>query len=406
MKDYRKPYIKRPLYLKRIKPFIDKDIIKIITGQRRVGKSYMLFQIMDELKKIYEDPGIIYINKELHEFDFIRNATDLLQYIEKEQKEKQASFVFIDEVQDISNFERALRSLQAEGNVNLFCTGSNATMLSGELATYLSGRYIEIKIYSLTYKEFLSFHQLEDNNASFIKFIKYGGLPYLIHLELEDYIIYDYLKNIYSAILFKDVIKRHSIRNVNFLENLVKYLADNTGSLISAKKISDFLKSQQINISPQVVMNYLSYLEAAFFIFKVERADLKGKKIFEIGEKYYFEDLGLRHSISGYRPNDINKILENTVYQHLLVSGYSVTVGKLGDKEIDFVCDKAGGDRIYVQVAYQLPDEKAMEREFGNLEQIRDNYPKYVVSMDEAFAGQDYKGIKHMHVKDFVSGIG
>ncbi|MFO8233779.1 MAG: ATP-binding protein [Bacteroidales bacterium] len=402
MPGYKKTYIPRPLYINRVKPYIDKDIIKVITGQRRVGKSYMLFQLMDEIREMHSNAAIIYINKELNDYEFIKNDKDLLAYIEKEKRTESPVFIFIDEVQDIVNFEKALRSLQATGNYNIFCTGSNANLLSGELASFLSGRYVEIKIYSLTYPEFLRFHNLQEDTSSLIKYLKYGGLPYLINLELEDDIVYDYLKNIYAAILFKDVVKRHNIRNVNFLEKLIRYIADNTGSIVSAKKISDFLKSQHVNISTQVILNYLSYLTEAFFIFKVERADLKGKRIFEIGEKYYFEDLGLRHSIAGYRPNDINKILENAVYQHLAVSGYQITVGQLENQEIDFVCEKPGGDKIYVQVAYQLPDEKARMREFGNLEQISDNYPKYVVSMDELLSKSDYKGIKHLHIQYFI----
>jgi hypothetical protein len=404
MKNYTKKYIERPLYLKRIKPFIDKDVIKVLTGQRRVGKSYMLFQIMDEIRKNHTNPEILYINKELHDFDFIQTDQDLIQFISNTKKKEEPCYIFIDEVQEIIHFEKALRSLQASGN-NIFCTGSNANLLSGELATYLSGRYVELKIYGLSYREFLKFHSFKDSISAFSKYLKFGGLPYLVNLELKEDIVFDYLKNIYAAILFKDVVKRHNIRNVHFLEKLVHYLADNTGSLVSAKKISDFLKSQKTQISPQVVLNYLSYLEQAFFIFKVMRSDVKGKKIFEIGEKYYFEDLGLRHSVLGYRPDDINKILENIVFQHLVIAGFKVTVGQMANREIDFVCEKPGGEKIYVQVAYQLPDDKTREREFGNLEQIKDNYPKYVVSMDELLTGSNHKGIKHMHVKEFILSI-
>lgn len=399
---FKKEYIRRPTYLELIKPYIDKDIIKVLIGQRRVGKSYMLFQIMDEIISQQVDPEIIYINKELDDFENIRGYKDLLDFIKSKEVGTGKKYIFIDEVQDIEDFEKALRSLQAKGGYDIYCTGSNAKLLSGELATYLSGRYVELKIYGLSFSEFLEFHKLDNNQESLIKFLKYGGLPYLINLELDEHIVYDYLKNIYAAILFKDVVKRHNVRNISFLENLVKYLADNTGSLVSSKKISDFLKSQRIQISPQLVLDYLSHLESAFFIFKVLRADIVGKKIFEIGEKYYFEDLGLRHSIIGYKANDINKIIENAVYQHLKISGYIVHVGKSGDKEIDFVCEKSG-KKIYVQVTYLLQDEKTIEREFGNLLDIKDNYPKYVVSMDEAMSGSDFKGIEHIHISDFIS---
>ncbi len=402
MTELKREYIKRPIYLELVKPFIDKDIIKVLVGQRRVGKSYMLFQIMDELSLIHKSPNIIYINKELNEFESIVNHKDLLDYITSKEKGTGKRYIFIDEVQDIVNFEKTLRSLQAKGGYDIYCTGSNAKLLSGELATFLSGRYVEIKIYSLSFSEFLEFHKLKNDKDSLFKFFKYGGLPYLINLELEDHIIFDYLKNIYAAILFKDIVKRHSIRNINFLENLVRYVANNTGSLVSSKKISDFLKSQRIQISPQLVLDYLGHLESAFFIFKALRADITGKKIFEIGEKYYFEDLGLRHSIIGYKANDINKILENAVYQHLKISGYHISIGKSGNKEIDFICEKSG-KKIYVQVTYLLQDEKTVNREFGNLLEIKDNYPKYVVSMDEAMSGSDFKGIEHIHIREFVS---
>jgi len=273
-------------------------------------------------------------------------------------------------------------------------------LLSGELATYLSGRYVEIKVFCLSYIEFLDFHKLQDNSGTFLKYIKYGGLPYLINLKLEDDVVYDYLKNIYNTILFKDVVKRHRIRNIAFLERLTLYLADNAGSLVSAKKISDFLKSQKTNISPNVVLNYLSHLESAFFILKVRRSDIVGKKIFEIGEKYYFEDLGLRHTIIGYRQDDIGRILENLVFLHLKRSGYEITVGRIGEKEIDFACEKKG-ERLYVQVAYMITDQRIHDREFGNLLKIKDNFTKIVVSMDE-MTGGTFKGIKHVNIRDFL----
>jgi uncharacterized protein len=394
-----KTYIRRPIYLNQIKPFIDKDIIKVVVGQRRVGKSYLLFQIMDEVKKKNKIVNIIYINKELNEFDEIKNHQDLLRYIKKNTKTKK-NYVFIDEIQDIENFEKALRSLKAEGKYDIYCTGSNANLLSSELATYLSGRYIEIKVFSLSYTEFLQFHKLEENSDSFLKYIKYGGLPYLINLELNDEIVYHYLKSIYNTILLKDVVDRYNIRNVSFLENLVSYLADNTGSLVSAKKISDFLKSQKINISPNIVLDYLSFLVNAFFVFKVSRSDVQGKKIFEINDKYYFEDLGLRHSLIGYKQMDINKILENLVFLHLQILGYKVTVGQLKEKEIDFICVKEN-KKIYIQVAYLITEENK-DREFNNLLEIKDNYPKMVISTDKFIDVGEYKGIKHLNMRDFL----
>ncbi len=395
-----KKYIKRPIYLDQIKPFIDKDIIKVIIGQRRVGKSYLLFQIMDEIKKKNKTANIIYINKELNEFETIKNDKDLLDYIKKNNKNKK-SYVFIDEIQDIQNFEKALRSLKAEGKYDIYCTGSNANLLSSEIATYLSGRYIEINVFGLSYVEFLQFHNLKEDTDSFLKYIKYGGLPYLINLDLTDEIVYHYLKSIYNTILLKDVVSRFNIRNVSFLESLIDYLADNTGSLVSSKKISDFLKSQKINISTNIVLDYLSFLANAFFIFKVQRSEVQGKKIFEINDKYYFEDLGLRHSLIGYKQVDINKILENLVFLHLQILGYKVTVGQLKEKEIDFVCEKEN-KKIYIQVAYLIND-KNKDREFGNLLQIKDNYPKIVVSTDELIDNSEYKGVKHFNIRNFLT---
>ncbi len=396
-----KTYIKRPIYLDRIKPFIDKDIIKVIVGQRRVGKSYLLFQIMDLIKQKHKKANIIYVNKELNEFDNIKNYQDLINYIKKKTIKNKKNYIFIDEIQDIEKFEKALRDLKAKNKYDIYCTGSNANLLSGELATFLSGRYIEIKIFSLSYSEFLIFHKLKDSQDSFLKFIKYGGLPYLINLTLNDEIVYDYLKSIYNTILLKDVVKRYKIRNIFFLENLINYLADNVGSLVSAKKISDFLKSQKINISPNIVLDYLLFLVNAFFVFKVSRINIQGKKIFEINDKYYFEDLGLRNSIIGYKQMDINKIIENLVFLHLQTLGYKITVGQLKNKEIDFVCEKQN-KKIYIQAAYLITNENK-EREFGNLLAIQDNYPKMVISCDEMIDQSDYKGIKHINIRNFLN---
>lgn len=396
-----KRYIKRSAYLAKLEPFFDKNVIKVIVGQRRVGKSYLLFQIMDELvRQGVKRSDMIYINKELHEYEAIRDYNDLLAHVRKAAGGRK-KYLFIDEIQDIAKFEKALRDLAAGGKHDIYCTGSNANLLSSELATYLSGRYVEIEVFSLSYPEFLLFHQLKNTDESLSKYIKYGGLPYLINLELADQIVYDYLRNIYNTILFKDVVKRYNIRHLDFLERLVEYLADNVGSLVSAKKISDFLKSQKIKMAPNIVLNYIHFLASSFFIFKVRRSEVNGKKIFEINEKYYFEDLGLRHSLTGYRQADINKILENLIFMHLKASGYKITIGQLGEKEIDFVGERRG-EKIYIQSAYLINGEAVKEREFGNLLAIKDNYPKLVVSMDK-MAGGNVKGVKHINILDFLS---
>lgn len=393
-------YTLRPIYLDRIRPHIGKNLIKVLVGQRRVGKSTLLLQLMDIIRNQNDVANIIYINKELFEHDNLRNYKDLMKVVQNQTNKNVKNYLFIDEIQDIENFEKAIRGLQAKGEHDIYITGSNAFLLSGELATYLSGRYVEFKIFGLTYNEFLTFHELPDSQETFLKYLRYGGLPYLINIALTDDLVFDYLRNIYAAILFKDIVARHNIRNVSLLENLVNYVADNVGNLLSAKSISDFLKSQKVKVTPNVILSYLGFLEQAFFILKVNREELRGKKIFEIGQKYYLEDLGLRHALLGYRVPDIGKILENIVYLHLVIAGYQVRIGKFQNKEVDFVC-KRGDEKLYVQVAYLIADEATKKREFGNLELAYDNHPKFVVSMDENASG-NVSGIKHVHVREFI----
>lgn len=390
----------RDSYLQRIAPFMRKPIIKVLTGQRRVGKSYILFQLIELILFKEPEANIIYINREDMEFDFMTGAKELNDYVQSKIKTSERNYIFIDEIQDIVEFEKALRSLLLDENNDIYITGNNAKMLSGELATYLSGRYVEFTIYSLSYSEFLFFHNREDTNNSFELYSKFGGLPYLIHLELEDSIVYEYLKSIYSTIVFRDVVTRYGIRNTAFLEKFILFLADNIGSLFSAKSISDYLKSQNTKLASNQIQTYADHLTSAFLVHKVNRYDLVGKRIFEIGDKYYFENMGIRNTIAGYKSQDRAKILENIVYNHLLFNGYQVTVGALGNQEIDFVCEKSS-ERLYVQVALRLDEESTIQREFGNLLKIQDNYPKIVITND-SFFGNSYEGIKHIYIRDFL----
>lgn len=371
----------------------------MLTGQRRVGKSYLVFQIINTIIEQDEDANIIYINKEDLQFDFIHNANDLNDYILSRVKPDVHNYVFVDEIQDIIDFEKALRSLLLDQNNDIYITGSNAKMLSGELSTYLSGRYVEFTIYSLSYSEFLMFHKLKNNDKSMEHYFKYGGLPYLINLTLNEQ-AFEYLNSIYTTILFRDVVSRYNLRNSNFLEKLVIFLADNIGSLFSAKKISDFLKSQQTNIAPNQIQTYTRYLVNAYIIHELDRYDIVGKRIFETGSKFYFENTGIRNAIIGYRPQDLGKLLENVVYNHLLYLGYKIKVGTMNTKEIDFIGERKG-EFIYIQVALKLEDETTIKREFENLLQIDDNYPKYVITNSE-FNGNTYQGIKHIYIRDFL----
>ncbi|STY99776.1 Uncharacterised protein [Moraxella lacunata] len=393
----------RKQYLDKIMPFMGKKLIKVITGQRRVGKSYLLFQLIEKIKQSDSTAHIIYINKEDLQFSHIKTAQDLADFVLANKKAGVKNHIFIDEIQEITNFEQALRSLLLDDDLDLYCTGSNAQLPSTDIAGTLSGRAIEIQVYALSYFEFLEFMQLDNNPKSLNLYFKYGGLPFLKELPLQDDVIFEYLKNIYSTIVVRDIVNRYNIRNGLFLEQLTQFLADNIGNLFSTKKISDFLKSQKINISNIQVQNYAEYLSNAFLIHKVNRYDIEGKRIFEIGEKYYFEDLGIRNALIGYRISDRAKILENMVFHHLKIAGFDIKIGGLNSQEIDFVADK-NGERIYVQVALMIDSDKTAEREFGNLLKIADNYPKYVVTLDE-FDGNSINGIKCLNFIEFITEI-
>ena len=389
----------RKRYLKKVKPFIGKDLIKVLTGQRRVGKTILRKQIIELIKQEDRKANAIYINKEQNDFKQIRNSDDLFQFVKLNLSGDKNNYVFIDEIQEIHEFEIALQQLMVEG-VDLYCTGSNAKMLSGDLATHLSGRYIEFHINSLSFLEFIEIHKLANNNKALNKYIRYGGLPYLCHLPFDDEVAYGYLKSIYNTIILKDIVSRYNIRDIDFLERLVEYLIDNIGNYVSSKKISDFLKAQRNSLSVNTVMNYMKFLTNSFFINKVQRLDIIGKKRFEINDKYFFSDLGLKHAIIPYSGDQIAGIFENLVYNQLIYEDYQVYIGKHQDREIDFVAQK-GNETKYIQVAYLLPDDKVREREFGNLLKIGDNYEKIVVSADE-FA-ENFKGIKHVHINKFLT---
>lgn len=400
IKTIMKNYIVREIYNKRLQKYVGKEIVKVLIGQRRVGKSFLLLQVMDNVLQKVPDANIVYLNLELNEFESITDYKKLYDHIKSKSANQRLNVVMIDEIQEVIGFEKTLKSLIAEGGYDLYCTGSNAHLLSGELATYLGGRYVEIQVHALSYMEFLLFHKLKDSKDSLDKYLKYGGLPYLIHIEMSDDTVFDYLNNINQSILFRDVVSRYNIRNVEFLVRLIRYLATETGNIISARNIFRYLKSQNIKISVNIVLSYLDYLSTAMLINKVQRTDIQGKRVFEIGEKYYFNDIGIRNAVAGFSPFALGQILENVIYLHLKIWGFKVHVGKQNGKEVDFIAER-GGEKVYIQVALRITDSQTMQREFGNLKAIKDNFPKYVITLDD-YKGASHEGIRHFPAREFL----
>ena len=395
--------ILRQSYLEKIERFLGKDTIIILTGQRRIGKSYILRLFRDKVSQD-EFVNVIYIDKEKHEYDDIQTYKDLNAYIDARRDRSKTNFILVDEIQDIEEFEKSVRSYYEEPNIELIVTGSNSKMLSSDLSTLIGGRYKEIYIQALSYEEFMLFHQLPDSDDTLAKYIQFGGLPGLVKMGLDEQDAREYQTDVYHTVLLKDVIMRNKIRNVPFLENLVRYLADNTGKIISANSIAKYMKSQGDNVTSTAIINYAKYLCDAYLIHKVNRYDIHGKKLFESNDKFYFEDNGLRNALAGgSREGDIEKVIESIVYNHLIRLGYEVTVGQLQAGEIDFVCKKPKGQRIYVQASYIIANEETREREFGNLSAIKDNYPKYVISMTPLVSKQDSEGITHLHLRKFLT---
>ena len=394
--------IRRQSYIDKIEKYLGKETIIVLVGQRRVGKSCILKMIRDD-KMADSDNNVIYIDKEKWQYDAIQTYKDLNEYIERYWVNDKHNYILIDEVQDIEEFERSVRSFRTEPNTDIIITGSNARMLSNELSTLIGGRYKEIYIQSLSYNEFLEFHNLSDNDESLSLYIQYGGMPGLAKIGLEEDDAREYQIDIYHTVLLKDVIMRNQIRNVPFLENLVRFLADNIGKLISANSIAKYMKSQGESITSSVVINYISFLCEAYILHKVNRYDIHGKRVFENNDKFYFEDNGVRNAIAGgTREGDIEKVIENIIYGHLIRLGYQVYVGQLQAGEIDFVCTKPEGQRIYVQASFIIAEQATREREFGNLRSIKDNYPKYVISMTPLLTKNDDDGITHIHLRKFL----
>ena len=398
---------KRELYIEKIKPFIDKDIIKVLTGIRRSGKSVMLKLIMEELKQNkIDEKQFININFENLINRELTTADKLHEYILKKASEiKKKCYIFLDEIQEVKDWEKCINSLRVneEYDFDIYITGSNAKLLSGELSTYLAGRYVEFVIYPFSFKEFLetlkSIQQDVSTREAFQKYVKFGGMPFLYNLAFEEEASLQYLKDIYSSIILKDITQRNKIRDTDLLERVISYLIMNVGNNFSATSISKFFKSENRKVSVETILNYIKAAEESFLIYRVSRDDLIGKKVLNVNEKYYIADHGMREAILGSNQRDINQIFENIIYLELLRKGYNVRVGKVDNLEVDFVCTK-GNEKIYVQVTYLLASPETIEREFTSLEKIDDNYPKYVISMDEFDMSRN--GIIHINIIDFL----
>lgn len=392
----------RQSYIEKIEHHLGKNMIIILTGQRRVGKSCVLRLFKEKISENKEN-NIVYIDKEKYMFDDIRTYHDLNAYIDEHRDPKKMNYILVDEIQDIDGFEKSIRSYYEEPDVEIIITGSNSSMLSSDLSNKIGGRYKEIYVQSLSYEEFMDFHNLSDSDETLSKYIQFGGLPGLIRYGLDEEDAREYQMDVFNTVLLKDVIKRNQIRNVPFLENLIRFLADNVGKIISANSIAKYMKSQGETITSAAVINYIKTLCDSYILHRVNRYDIHGKRLFESNDKFYFEDNGIRNVlVGGRREGDIEKVIENVIYNHLIRLGYEVTVGQLQAGEIDFVCNKPDGERAYVQASYIIVDEATQKREFGNLRAIKDNYPKYVISMTPLVNKSDCDGITHLHLRKFL----
>jgi len=397
--------IKRETYMNRIRPFMNSDLVKVITGIRRSGKSVMLELIKEELLGLGVNVNqFISINFEDMRYSNLHTGQALHEEILKRAENIQGKvYLFFDEIQEVTDWEKCINSLRVVLDCDIYLTGSNAKLLSGELATYLGGRYVEFVIYPFSYTEFLELYRTVypeiPEQQAFQKYILTGGMPYLSNLRYEEDPSRQYLEDLFNSVQLKDIVKRNKIRDVDLLECIIAYIMANIGTTFSATSIVKFLKSEQRKVSADTILNYIKYCMDAYLFYQVKRQDLQGKQILATNEKYYIADHGIREAIYGGNMRDINLILENIVYMELLRRGYNVTVGRVKDKEIDFVCEKRN-EKIYVQVTYLLASEDTIKREFDIYDEIRDNFPKYVVSLDEIDMSRN--GIKHVNIRNFL----
>lgn len=394
--------ITRKYYADIVDSWIGKGNIVAIVGSRRVGKSYVVKDFIQRHEND-KDANIIYIDKEKKAFKDIKTKDDLNAWIEERFLPGRHNYILVDEAQEIDHFEESICNWYTEEDTDVIITGSNSKMLSGELVTLIAGRHVEVRIYPLTYSEFLEFHNLSDSDESLMAYLNYGGLPGLRQVGLDnDEQVWAYLSSVFNTIMLKDIIERHDIRNVPFLNNLIAFYADTTGKLTSANSISKYMKSQQEDVSSNLILLYRGFYEEAYLLDVVPRYDIHGKKIFQSNEKIYWDDLGLRNlKAEGSMDSYIEKVIENAVYKHLCYLGYDVKVGVLNAGEVDFVCTKPGRT-VYVQASYIVAEQTTRDREFGPLEKIRDNHPKYVVSATPLLTQRDENGITHLSLRRFL----
>lgn len=397
--------IERPLYLDKIMPFVDTPFVKILTGVRRCGKSTILKMIIKKLReeKHVDDEQILNYRFDSMEYG---DMTTKELYLELKSKiiQSKKTYLFLDEIQEIEGWEKVVNTLASDFDVDIYITGSNSRMMSSEISTYLTGRYITFHIYTLSFEEYLTFKKsyttLKDLKQEFSQYVRLGGFP---ATHLQDYSqdeVYTIVKDIYNSTIFSDIVRRNPVKKIGQLERVVKYTFNNIGNTFSAKSISNYFKSEQRKIDNETVYSYLEKLQKAYILHKCSRYDLQGKNILKTQEKFYLADVSLRYSVLGYTVDSVASSLENIVYLELKRRGYDVYIGKIKDKEIDFVATKQN-EKIYVQMTQEIKSEKTQKREYEQLLEIRDNYPKYVVMADD-FAGGNYEGIKTMNIVDFL----
>ena len=397
--------INRPLYTEKIMVYTDTPFVKVLTGVRRCGKSTILKMIMEKLQteRGISADQIVFMRFDSMEYEDM-TAKQMFEAVKAKFSENKKTYLFLDEVQEIEGWEKVVNSLASDYDVDLYVTGSNSRMMSSEISTYLTGRYVSFRIFPLSFEEYLTFRkeytEVKDVHAELADYIRLGGFP---ATHLRDYSqdeVYTIVRDIYNSTIFSDIVRRNQIRKVDQLERVVKYTFSNVGNTFSAKSISDYLKSENRKIDNETVYSYLEKLEKAYLLHRCSRYDLQGKEILKTQEKFYLADTALRYSVLGYNPDSVASSLENVVYLELCRRGYEVNIGKTADGEVDFVAQRQG-EKLYVQVTQEIRSEKTERREYDRLLEIKDNYPKYVLRTDE-FAGGNYEGIKSMHVADFL----